>query len=120
VLTVSENELLTRTGPCTAMGELFRSVLEHAPDLTIEILSRHETRRSRTEKIDDYHQIGVKECWIVSPQAHTVEVLRLSPEEMYTLQIYGVGMRVHSEMLEGLDLPVDDVFVMPEETLDLI
>jgi Uma2 family endonuclease len=89
---------------------LEQPVLEVAPDLVIEIISKNETRRSRAEKIDDYRRIGVKECWIVSPQGQTVEVLRLSPEEMRTVGIYGVGVRVRSEMLEGLDLPVDAVF----------
>jgi Uma2 family endonuclease len=89
---------------------LEQPVLEVAPDLVIEIISKNETRRSRAEKIDDYRRIGVKECWIVSPQGQTVEVLRLSPEEMRTVGIYGVGMHVRSEMLEGLDLPVDAVF----------
>jgi Uma2 family endonuclease len=85
-------------------------VLEVAPDLTIEIISKNETRRARLEKIEDYRRIGVKECWIVSPQGQTVEVLRLSPEGVRTVGIYGVGMHVQSEILAGLDLPVDDVF----------
>ena len=85
-------------------------MIEVAPDLTIEVISRHETRRSRAEKIEDYRRIGVRECWLVSPQAHTVEVLRLSPEGMRTVSIYGVGMRIRSESLEGLELTVDEIF----------
>ncbi len=85
-------------------------VLEVAPDITIEIISKNETRRSRMEKIEDYRSIGVKECWIVSPQGQTVEVLRLSAEGMRTLGIYGVGMRVRSEILEGLEISVGEVF----------
>lgn len=90
---------------------LDQPVIEIAPDVTIEIISKNETRRSRAEKIEDYRRIGVKECWIVSPQAHTVEVLRLSPERMRTVGIYGAGMRVHSEILEELEIPVDEMFV---------
>ena len=95
-------------------------VLEVVPDLTIEIISRNETRRSRLDKIEDYRCIGVKECWVVSPQAQTVEVLRLFAEGIHTVGIYGAGMRLHSEILEELELPVDEVFVMPEETLNLV
>jgi Uma2 family endonuclease len=90
---------------------LEQPVIEVAPDITIEIISKNETRRARAAKIEDYHHIGVKECWVVSPQALTVEVLRLSPEVIRTVGIYGVGMRVQSEILEGLDLAVDDIFV---------
>lgn len=50
---------------------LDQEVLEVAPDITIDILSTSETRRVRIDKIKDYQHIGVKECWIVSPQAQT-------------------------------------------------
>jgi Uma2 family endonuclease len=91
-------------------GLLEQPVIEFPPDITIEILSKHETRRMRTEKIVDYCRIGVKECWIVSPQAQTVEVLQLSSQETRTVGIYGVEMRLHSEVLEGFELVVDEVF----------
>jgi Uma2 family endonuclease len=51
-----------------------------------------------------------RECWLVSPQAYTVEVLRLSPEGLRTVGIDGAGMHVSSEILEGLDLPVEAIF----------
>ena len=90
---------------------LDQPAIEVAPDVTVEIISKNETRRSRAEKIEDYRRIGVKECWLVSPQAQTVEVLRLSSEDMRTVGIYGVGMRIHSEILEGLEISVDEMFV---------
>jgi Uma2 family endonuclease len=96
-------------GDLTAL--LDEPVIERAPDITIEIISRHETRRSLADKLEDYRLIGVKECWLVSPQAQTVEVLRLSAEGMRTVGIYGVGMRLHSEVLDGLALAIDDIFV---------
>jgi Uma2 family endonuclease len=89
---------------------LEQSVIEVAPDMTIEIISKNETRRARSDKVEDYRRIGVKECWIVSPQAQTVEVLHLSPEGIRTIGIYGVGMRVQSEILAGLELAIDDIF----------
>jgi Uma2 family endonuclease len=51
----------------------------------------------------------VRECWIVSPEALTVEVVRLSPEVIQTLDIFGTGMTIGSEVLEGLILPVAEV-----------
>jgi Uma2 family endonuclease len=80
---------------------LEQPVIEVAPDITIEIISKNETRCARTARIEDYRRIGVKECWIVSPQAQTIEVLRLSPEGIRTAGLYGVGMRVQSEILAG-------------------
>ncbi|MGH8071708.1 MAG: Uma2 family endonuclease [Candidatus Entotheonellia bacterium] len=89
---------------------LDQPVIEVAPDIAIEIISKNETRRSRADKIEDYQRIGVKECWIVSPQAQTVEVLRLSAEGIHTVGIYGTGMQVRSEILEGLGLSTDEIF----------
>jgi Uma2 family endonuclease len=86
-------------------------VIEVAPDITIEIISKNETRCARTARIEDYRRIDVKECWIVSPQAQTIEVLRLSPEGIRTGGLYGAGMHVQSEILEGLELSVDEIFV---------
>lgn len=90
---------------------LDQPIIEVAPDITIEVISKNETRRARADKIEDYRRIGVKECWIVSPQAQTVEVLRLSSEGLHTVGIYGAGMQVRSEILAGLELSVDDIFV---------
>jgi Uma2 family endonuclease len=77
---------------------LDQPVIEVAPDITIEIISKNEPHRACAAKIDDYRHISVKERWIVSPQAQTVEVLRLCPEGIRTVGIYGVGMRVQSEI----------------------
>jgi Uma2 family endonuclease len=84
--------------------------LEATPELVIEILSPSETRRARLEKLRDYASIGVKECWIVSPQAETVEVLTLTGEGLERIGIYGAGQEVSSTSLPGLVVKVDDVF----------
>jgi len=85
-------------------------LLQHAPDLVIEVLSPTNSRRETADKLEDYRAIGVRECWIVSPEAQTVEVMRLSPEEIHTLGIFGTGMTVRSEVLAELALPVDQIF----------
>jgi Uma2 family endonuclease len=84
--------------------------LEATPELVVEILSPSETRRARFEKLRDYATIGVKECWIVSPQAETVEVLTLTEEGLERIGIYGVGQEVSSQSLPGLNVKVDEVF----------
>jgi Uma2 family endonuclease len=84
--------------------------LQHVPDLIVEILSPSNSRRELAEKLEDYQTIGVRECWIVSPEAQTVEVIRLAPEGMQTLDIFGTGMTLRSELLQGLALSVAEVF----------
>lgn len=85
-------------------------LLAHAPDLVIEILSPANTRRELDEKLQDYQSIGVRECWIVSPEAHTVEVVRLSNQAIEPLDIFGHGMTVQSEVLADCNLAVEAIF----------
>jgi Uma2 family endonuclease len=47
------------------------------PELVVEVLSPN-TRSERAEKLQDYESLGVPEVWVVSPEAQTVEVLRLN------------------------------------------
>ncbi len=52
----------------------------------------------------------VLHCWIVSPEAMTIEVVQLAAEGMHTLDIYGMGTTMCSEVLEGFAMPVAEVF----------
>ncbi|MBI4642008.1 MAG: Uma2 family endonuclease [Candidatus Tectomicrobia bacterium] len=85
-------------------------VFEIPPDLVVEILSPSNTRRDIEDKLKDYMKIGVRECWLVSPEAETVEVLRLSPEQVETVNIYGVSGMLRSEVLEGFTLSIREIF----------
>jgi Uma2 family endonuclease len=84
-------------------------VIEGAPDLVIEVLSPTNTRQELRGKLDDYRTIGVREAWVVSPEARTVEVLQLTPA-MQRLGLYGLGDLLASQVLPDLRLTVDDIF----------
>jgi len=90
--------------------EIIGDVIEGAPDLVIEILSPRSTRAEVREKLADYSAIGVSECWLVSPEAQTVEVLRLQDHEWARQEIYGVGDVVTSPLLPGFSLTVSEIF----------
>jgi len=85
-------------------------VIEGGPDLVIEILSPSNTRRELQGKLEDYQRIGVREAWIISPQAQTLEVLQLSAEAIQRSGLYGFGDAIVSQVLPELHLTVNELF----------
>jgi len=84
--------------------------LSPAPELVVEVLSPSDTRKALAEKIQDYRSVNVRECWVVSLGARTVEVLRLTPQGERSLAVYGETETVRSETFPGLLVPVSDIF----------
>lgn len=84
--------------------------LEIGPELVVEIVWGSETQRILGDKIADYISIGVDECWVVRPDARTVEVLRLTPDGAQSVATYGEGQDVASVVFPGLSVPIADVF----------
>ena len=85
--------------------------IEEAPELAIEILSPSNTRRRVQDALADYAAIGVKECWLVSLAARTIEALTLVNGEWQRLALLGIGDRMRSDVLAGLDVEVGQFFV---------
>jgi Uma2 family endonuclease len=84
--------------------------LEIPPDLVTEVLSPSNTRREIETKLEDYRRIGVLECWLVSPEAETIEVLRFSTEGATMVGIFGVDGTLRSEVLGDFTLPIREIF----------
>lgn len=84
--------------------------LEIAPELVVEILSPSNTRQDRAAKIDDYRQVGVRECWLVSPEAAAVEVLQLSAEGAGAHTLFGLQDTACSLIFPELRLRLDELF----------
>ena len=51
-----------------------------APALVVEIASPSTKRRDRRQKRDLYARAGVREYWIIDPDANTVTVFRRTPQ----------------------------------------
>ena len=80
------------------------------PDLVVEIISPSNTRSEIESKLADYASINVRECWLVYPQIHAVEVLRLEGGEWQRAYIRGAGERIESAVLLGLELDITEIF----------
>lgn len=83
---------------------------EVVPDLVVEVLSPSERRQAVEETIEDYRRVGVPEFWLVSPEAETVEVLRLSERGIERIGLYGRGDVVRSELLPDCQIETDRLF----------
>jgi Uma2 family endonuclease len=78
-----------------------------APDLIIEILSPSTARRDREAKFSLYEQHGVREYWMVEPEAAFVEVYSLQAGKYIRLGFFGLGETFKSPVLGNLDIAVD-------------
>ena len=85
-------------------------ILEIAPDLVVEVLSSSDTAKVLSGKLSDYQRIGVKECWLVSRESRSVEVLQLTKGQFQRLGHVGLGKTIHSQVLPDLRLTVNAIF----------
>lgn len=90
-------------------GVLGEANIESAPDLIVEILSPSTRRQDLITKRALYARIGVREYWLVEPDARTVTVLALEAGHYVEVPLAEAGA-VRSRVLPGLQLKLDKVF----------
>ena len=91
---------------------LTRARIEGTPDLVIEILSPSNPGHDLVRKAALYAAAGVPEYWIVDPRNDTVRVLLL--ENRTYVDMPGIEERFRSQVLAGLEIPVRELFAVPE------
>ena len=84
--------------------------IQGSPDMVVEILSPATAERDRTLKLDLYARHGVKEYWIVDPDAKTIAVLLRGEGGFEVSSILGEGQTLRSSSLEGFSVEVEEVF----------
>ena len=84
--------------------------IEGGPDLVVEIISPSNTWADIESRLADYASISVRECWLVYPQIHAAEVLRLEDGAWRRAYIRGAGERLESAVLPGLEIDIADFF----------
>jgi Uma2 family endonuclease len=87
-----------------------RANLQGAPDLVVEILSPATAGYDRGYKQTMYSRHGVREYWLVDPDAATVEVLTESAQGLMPAATYTREDTLTSPLLAGLAIDLAPVF----------
>ena len=78
-------------------------------DLAVEVISLGHHQRDRIEKRDLYEQYGVKEYWLIDPEAQTVEVLHLVTGRYQLSCRCTPGQMAASQLLPGFNVAVAEL-----------
>lgn len=104
VLFISYERLTQGSGPPK------KDPLAVAPELVVEIISDTERRQMIADKIKDYCEIGVLECWRVWPETRIVEVLRLTKKGAEVAAAYDETETIQSITFPDLTVSVASLF----------
>jgi Uma2 family endonuclease len=86
---------------------------EGAPDLIVEILSPKTRQLDAVNKKRIYARLGVKELWIIDPDAETVNIYRFEEDASEPVQVLRAGENLSTTLLPGFDLAVTAIFRRP-------
>lgn len=98
VLTADQRQLVSERG------------IDGAPALVVEVLSPSTSARDRGVKRKMYADAGVREYWLVSREAGTIEILALREGRYEVHRRAGYDEPVASTVLPGLAFPASAAF----------
>ena len=91
-------------------GIVTEANIQGGPDLVVEILSPATAQYDTGYKQLLYGRHGVREYWIVDPDAETVEVLTEGDGGLVRRATHGRGQTLTSPLLDGLFIDLEAVF----------
>jgi Uma2 family endonuclease len=83
--------------------------LTGVPDLLIEVMSPSNRSYDRRTKRDRYERSGVRELWLVDPEAHTVAQLVLGRDGRYRAALVS-GEQVTLHVVRGVAIDLTEVW----------
>lgn len=84
--------------------------IQGAPDLVVEVISPSDPERDRDLKRKLYSRYGVREYWIVDPEAKTIEILTRYEGSLKTFQTFVAEESLKSPLLGDFQLSLPVVF----------
>jgi Uma2 family endonuclease len=91
-------------------AEPSRRGLEGSPDLVIEVLSPSNRGHDLLTKRALYARAGVREYWLVDPNARTIEMLVLDHDAFHTVQRAAGNEMVVSPLLGSATFALESIF----------
>ena len=91
-------------------GIITEANIRGAPDLVVEVLSPGTAQYDRGYKRTLYSRSGVLECWLVDPEAQTVEVLAVGDQGLELQATYHRDQSLHSRLLPDFALDLGTIF----------
>jgi Uma2 family endonuclease len=82
-------------------------------DIVFEYMSKSNATYDRTTKADTYLALGVRELWLIDPEAVTIEVRYATlrgDEPAWESARYSTGDEARSRVLNGWQVSVDELF----------
>jgi Uma2 family endonuclease len=86
-----------------------RRGVEGPPDLIVEVISPSNRDHDELTKRALYGRAGIREYWLVDPDARTLEILTLDRDALHSLTIFASEAMVESPLLDAAFL-VSSVF----------
>lgn len=94
----------------TSRLDIVKKWVYGVPDLVVEVLSPSKRSRDRRLKRGVYAENEVPEYWIVDPDEHAIDVLRLDGRAYALAAGLEPADTLTSPLLRGFSMPVADVF----------
>lgn len=108
-LVINRNPLRTRQPDLFFVrperAHILKDRLDEGPDVVVEVLSPSNLKKAVVEKLADYANIGVTECWMVDLGSQTLEVWRNEKGQFRPEVKFRAGQKVRSRIFPSFVLP---------------
>lgn len=110
-----DDEIYTIVQPDIAVicdkSKITTSYCEGAPDLVVEVLSPSTGFRDQTEKLQLYEKHGVREYWVVNPEACYIMIYHHNGHEFNKPEYFKAEDTLISRVLEGFRVCLREIFI---------